>query len=89
MTINADTIKRPVNLRCEYTINPLGIDVLRPRLSWVLEHSERGHTQSAYQILVASSRENLLNDRGDIWDSGKVDSDRSVNVEYEGKPLES
>ena len=82
-------IQSPSCLRCEYTVNPIGIDVLCPRFSWVLSHTERGRTPSAYQILVASSRENLLNDTGDNWDSGKVDSDKSVNVEYAGKPLES
>jgi alpha-L-rhamnosidase len=82
-------IPSPSYLRCEYTVNPIGIDVLYPRFSWILGHSERGCRQAAYQILVASSRENLLNDIGDIWDSKKVDSDKTVNVEYAGKPLES
>ncbi|MFQ6094627.1 MAG: family 78 glycoside hydrolase catalytic domain [Candidatus Bathyarchaeia archaeon] len=70
-------------------MNPLGIDVVRPRFSWELRHSERGRTQSAYQILVSSTRQNLLDDVGDVWDSGKVESDESVNIEYDGKPLES
>ena len=82
-------IQRPTDLLCEYTANPVGVDVLRPRFSWVLRHSERGRAQSAYQILVASTRENLLNDVGDDWDSEKVESDKSINVEYEGKSLES
>ncbi|GAI97580.1 unnamed protein product, partial [marine sediment metagenome] len=55
-------IQRPANLRCEYMVNPVGIDTSRPRFSWVLRHSERGRAQSAYQILVASTRENLLTD---------------------------
>lgn len=88
-TRNLPKIRKPTDLRCEYSANPVGIDVLRPRFSWVLIHLERGHTQSAYQILVASTRESLLNDMGDIWDSGKVESGSSVNVPYEGKPLES
>ena len=84
-----NTIQRPTYLLCEYMVNPIGIDVLHPIFSWVLKHSERGRTQSAYQILVASTIKNLLNDVGDIWDSGKVKSDKSVNVEYDGKPLKS
>ena len=79
----------PFDLRCEYCVDPVGVDVSRPRFSWVLRHSERGRTQSAYQILVASSKEKLLKDLGDMWDSGKVNSNQSVNVEYAGKPLES
>ncbi|MBA7647092.1 Alpha-L-rhamnosidase [subsurface metagenome] len=82
-------IQSPTDLLCEYTANPVGVDVLYPRFSWVLKHSERGCIQSAYQILVASTRENLLNDNGDVWDSGKIESNKSVNVEYDGKPLES
>jgi len=79
----------PANLRCEYLTNPLGIDVTQPRFAWVLEHSERGETQSAYQVLVATSAENLSRDQGDAWDSGKVASDDSTQVAYAGKALES
>jgi len=77
------------NLRCEYLENPLGIDVAKPRLSWVLEDDKRGQKQTAYQILVASSPEILAKDQGDLWDSGKVVGDQSIQVEYAGKPLES
>ncbi len=82
------------DLRCEYRENPLGIDVVKPRLSWVIEdggpRSElRGTKQTAYQVLVASSEELLKNDQGDLWNSGKVASDQSNQVEYLGKPLES
>ena len=82
-------IQRPTNLRCEYAVNPIGVDVLHPRFSWILNHSERGRMQSAYRILVSSTIENLDNEAGDVWDSGKVESDKSVNVEYWGKSLES
>lgn len=77
----------PVNLRCEYLKNPLGIDILFPRFSWVLSSSKRGEYQTAYQILVASNREKLDRNDGDKWDSGKVYSDESVNVAYEGEHL--
>ncbi len=79
----------PVNLRCEYLSNPLGIDVRQPRFAWVLEHSERGQKQSAYQVLVATRPSVLGEDKGDAWDSGKVESDDSTQVAYKGKPLES
>ena len=83
------SIQRPTDLRCEYTVNPMGVDVPQPRFSWILRHSERARTQSAYRILVAGTYENLLNDAGDVWDSKKVKSGKSVNVEYQGKPLAS
>jgi alpha-L-rhamnosidase len=75
------------SLRCEYLSNPLGIDVAKPRLSWVMESRERGQRQAAYQVLVASTPELLAKDQGDLWDSGKVASDQSIQVEYTGKPL--
>ena len=80
---------RPVHLRCEYLINPLGIDQAEPRLSWRFESEERGQKQTAYHILVASSREQLAQDQGDLWDTGKTASDQSVNVVYQGKRLSS
>ena len=79
----------PTDLRCEYLSNPLGIDVREPRFSWVLHHTARAQVQTAYQVLVASHAEDLAQDSGDIWDSGKVASSDSIQVVYAGKPLES
>src|SRR6185369_12610934 len=76
-------------LRCEYLKNPLGIDTASPRLSWILDSDERGEKQTAYQILVASSAEELKKDSGDLWDSGKVVSDQTTFVAYAGKALAS
>ena len=77
------------NLRCEYLVNPLGIDAGSPRLSWVLSSRQRGESQTAYQILVASSPSLLAADTGDLWDSGKVNSDETAQVAYAGQPLVS
>ena len=74
------------NLRCEYLVNPLGIDVVKPRLSWIIEFARRSEQQTAYQVLVASSEELLKNDKGEWWDSGKVASEQSVLAEDNGKP---
>lgn len=82
----------PVDLRCEYLKDPEGIDVLQPRLSWKVfakESKIRGARQIAYQIIVASSAKLLSSDVGDMWDSGKVESDDSIHILYSGKPLES
>ncbi|HPU56191.1 MAG TPA: family 78 glycoside hydrolase catalytic domain, partial [Verrucomicrobiota bacterium] len=79
----------PARLRCEYAVNPTGIDTPRPRLYWTVESSERGQRQSAYQVLVASSEELLTKDAGDLWDSGKVNSDETAHVRYTGKDLRS
>ncbi len=77
------------NLRCEYLADPLGIDVAKPRLSWVIESTHRRERQTAYQVLVASTPEKLAQDQGDLWDSGKVASDQSIQVEYAGTALTS
>ncbi len=76
-------------LRCEYRVDPAGMDVRHPRLGWTLTAEERGQRQTAYQVLVASSADRLEPDRVDLWDSGKVASDESVQVEYGGKALAS
>ena len=79
----------PVHLRCEYLENPLGIDRATPRLSWQSDNSERDWKQAAYEILVASSSENLRNGKADVWDSGKTNSAESVGIAYRGPALES
>jgi alpha-L-rhamnosidase len=80
-----------IDLKCEYKTNPLGIDNLHPRFSWKLidQANDRGQKQTAYQILVSSSLKNLGNNIGDIWDSGKIKSNQSVNVKYNGDSLQS
>jgi alpha-L-rhamnosidase len=75
------------DLTCEYRVNPLGIDVDSPRLSWQMVSDQRGEMQSAYQLLVASSLDKLNRDQGDIWDSGRTTSDESNLVAYAGEKL--
>lgn len=84
----APTDLKPVTLRTEYKTNPV-TDVAHPRLSWELTASARGQRQTAYQILVASSPGLLASDKGDLWNSAKVDGNRTNQIEYAGKPLSS
>ena len=76
-------------LKCEYRANPLGIDVTRPRFSWTLASKERGAVQTAYQALVSSDEDRLNHQQGDLWDTGRVSSDQSIQLEYAGKALHS
>ena len=78
---------RVTGLTCEFSTNPLGIDVPAPRLSWRLESGERGQKQTAWQVLVASSDDRLAAGEGDLWDSGKVASGETVLRPYAGRPL--
>jgi alpha-L-rhamnosidase len=93
LCVRADAASvRVAALRCEYLFNPLGLDVAKPRLSWQLvamSRRARGQRQTACQLLVAGSRNQLNHDQGDLWDSGVLASDQSVNVPYAGRPLES
>lgn len=89
VALAARAVVTPVDLRCEYGVNPLGIDVSAPRLSWKLEGAGRNQAQGAYQILVASSPEVLAKDAGDLWDSGKVASDETLLLRYAGTNLHS
>ncbi len=76
-------------LRCEYLPNPVGMDVVNPRLSWQMKKDLPGASQTAYRILVATSAEELSKNSGDLWDTGKIESDQSAQVIYAGKPLTS
>src|SRR5690242_14802537 len=79
----------PDGLRTEYLVDPLGIDVEQPRLSWTLSASRNEEKPTAYQILVAGSPANLAKDTGDLWDSKKVDSGATAQIVYGGRPLTS
>ncbi len=85
---NNNTI-HPVNLRCEHLENPVAIDLPFPLLSWNLVSEIRNQRQSAYRIIVSSSKMNIEKDIGDFWDTGKINSEVSVNIKYDGKPLKS
>ena len=76
-----------VRLRTEYKENPLGIDVRRPRLGWQLQSDGRGVVQSAYQVRVARTADDVRRGRGLVWDTGRVASAESVHCPYEGEPL--
>src|SRR5699024_10889425 len=76
------------NLRAAGMDEPLGIDETSPGLSWQLDSSERGTTQSAYQVQVAATKDGLLDGRADLWDTGRTAS-APHRVDYAGTPLES
>lgn len=82
-------IIKATDLKCNYLTNPIGIDTPAPRLSWALDADGWNRCQTAYRILVATSEELLLEDVGDLWDSGEVSSDKQVHIVYGGKELSS
>lgn len=73
-------------VRVEYLASPIGIDEPLPRFSYALLHPQRGRTQSAYRIVVTKSTVGPVTP---VWDTGKVVSNQTINIEYAGKPLVS
>lgn len=76
-----------LDLRVEYESEPNNVPVTTPRFSWRVETEDRGVVQEAYRILVARTRDALLDECGDVWDSGRVERPDSTNVTYEGPLL--
>ena len=78
-----------VQLKCEHLINPSGIDLTVPQLGWQLTSVQRNQKQQAYRILVSDQENELNQDKGNYWDSGKILSCESSNISYRGKALNS
>jgi len=81
----------PAQLNCEHQPSPLSVHSSKPLLGWMLGASDaslRGVRQSAYRIVVSSSEALAAEDKGDLWDSGRVQSDRTRDIPYSGKSLE-
>ena len=77
------------HLRCEYLVAPMTVDAASPRLSWEMVSDAPGAAQRAYRIIAADSREALRRHEGNLWDSGQVTSNQSMQVHYAGKKLTS
>lgn len=88
-SVGCSRVGVPVNLRCEYRDNPIGLDVTAPRFTWMAGDTSRGTAQTAYQLLVATSADKLTEGAADVWNTGVVASDRSVLIPFEGKKLRS
>jgi alpha-L-rhamnosidase len=83
----AKASSEPVELRVDNQKTPLGIDDPAPRFSWQLLDPAQGARQTAFQIQVASRAELLRQGNADLWESGRIASDRSLNVVYAGAQL--
>lgn len=78
-----------INPRVEYKTNPLGMDVQQPRFSWELQSTANDVMQTAWQIRVAASEKDLIRAKNLLWDSGKMASDQSNQIVYQGPALSS
>ncbi|MBN1184852.1 MAG: family 78 glycoside hydrolase catalytic domain [Bacteroidales bacterium] len=75
-------------IKCDQKINPTGIGKT-PKFSWIMTSEERNQSQTAYQIIVSDEENTLRKNEGNHWNSGKVESDQSLSIPYEGMPLEA
>jgi len=77
---------KTANLRCEYLINPAGIDVQHPRLNWNMNDDRREAGQTAYRIIVGTDSAKVCAGIGDLWATDKINSG-DMEAEYNGSPL--
>ena len=78
-----------LDLKCDHLSDPLAIDNTTPRFSWILQSPRQGAGQTAYQLLVASEKNRLTEEKADLWNSGKVVSNQSNGIVYDGQALQS
>lgn len=64
------------------------IRTAQPYLGWVVNSKANSTLQTAYQILMSSSKKKLEKNDGNIWNSGKIESNNSIAVKYNGSPLQ-
>ena len=79
----------PTDLRCEYLTNPLGIEETHPRLTWIDTSTANGAHQTAYRIVVSSTPNLFAAGQGNVWDTGKVNSDQTAQIVYAGNAVQS
>ncbi|MDD4109203.1 MAG: family 78 glycoside hydrolase catalytic domain [Prolixibacteraceae bacterium] len=77
------------DLKVEYRQNPLGVDVNSPRFSWKIYTENRDVLQKSYRIILSEDPGDTRSGNGALWDTGKIDSEKAVNIEYEGESLKS
>ena len=79
----------PVSLRCEYLVDPIGIDAAHPRLTWRLQDDRPGALQTAYAISVGTDSMQLSRgEKGNAWYSGRQPSPAQL-VSYTGPALQA
>lgn len=71
------------NEQFQYTL----INTASPCFGWVLKNDIANSSQTAYRILVSSEKGLIEKETGDVWDSGKIESNQSINIAFEGKSL--
>jgi alpha-L-rhamnosidase len=76
-----------LDLKCEYTSDPIGLDIQTPQLSWRIESEKKGTIQTAYEVLIADSLKELNKNIASVWSSGIIKSSKSTGIIYNGDKL--
>jgi alpha-L-rhamnosidase len=87
LLVKAQPGRGPVDLRVDNLATPLGIDDPAPRFSWQLRDPAHGARQTAYEVMVASTKAALAQGKTSVWTSGRIDSSQSMNINYKGPAL--
>jgi alpha-L-rhamnosidase len=85
--VYADTLCKPVGLKCEYLVNPIGLDAPHPRFTWYLQDGRLDAKQTAYQIDVATDSLALSKGGASIWQTAKINTAANLLI-YGGKALQ-
>jgi alpha-L-rhamnosidase len=80
---------RIINLLCNNKTSPDNVDNRPPRFSWQFQTSQKGFSQSAFQLKISDSYLSLKNGNSNTWNSSKIQTDQSINFEYAGPDLSS
>ncbi|HMU59365.1 MAG TPA: alpha-L-rhamnosidase, partial [Chitinophagaceae bacterium] len=77
------------NLRCEYSTHPLGVETAAPHFSWQLQSTQKNVLQTAYKVIVSDDSLLLKKGTANTWNSNRVQSAASIQIQYAGKKLQS
>jgi len=84
LTTVAETEKATVHdIKVNSLFAPIGIDTPNPVFSWKMNSDNIGAKQTAYSVVVTDEN------GAEMWNTGWVESNLSVNIPYNGTPLVS
>jgi len=79
-THSQNDLLRVYDLKSEYLVNPIGLDVKTPRFTWKIKDQRRGAIQKAYKISVGTDSAKVAAGNGSHWNTGKVNADLQMVV---------
>src|SRR6185437_13381168 len=87
LCLSCVALASPVHLQTEHRPGPLGVDVASPRFAWQSDAKSSNWMQQSYEINVGTDEQTVRSGKGEVWDSGRVSSQDSVDIAYRGPAL--